>query len=262
MSATLIQDLREIYDSRSTLRALVLKELFGRYKNSALGFAWHFAIPLIMMCVYYVVFNTIRPNHIPEFWVFLSSGLFAFTFMVGNLNRGPAAITSNAGLVKKMYFPRSILVLAEVVSSFIIMLIGYGIVFAGILIIGFDIGASIVALPLVFLSMVIFVVGYVLLLSSITVYIRDLHYLINSLSMVLFFITPMYFSMDDISGVLTYIVAINPFSYYVEAYHQIIYYGVFPDTTIILVCTVVPIVMFIVGLLVFRKLRRGFAERL
>ena len=262
MSTTFIQDLKEIYDCRSAFRALVVKNLFGRYKNSVLGFAWHFVLPVIMMCVYYVVFNTIRAKAVPDFWVYMSSGLFPFTFMIGNLNRGPAAITSNSGMVKKMYFPRSILILSEVASSFIVMLIGYAIVFAGILLIGYDMGISLIMLPVVLILMVIFVIGYVLFLSAITVYVRDLQYLINSLSMVFFFITPMYFMMSDVDGILATIIALNPFAYYVQALNQIIYFGAFPDGQIMLMCVIMPLISIIVGIMVFRKLKKSFAERL
>lgn len=262
MSTTFIQDLKEIYDCRSIFRALVIKNLFGRYKNSAIGFAWHFVLPVIMMCVYYVVFNTIRARAVPDFWVYMSSGLFPFTFMIGNLNRGPAAITSNSGMVKKMYFPRSILVFSEVMSELVIMLIGYLMVFAGMFIIGYDMGISLVALPVVLLLMVVFVTGYVLFLSAVTVYLRDLQYLITSLSMVFFFITPLYFMMSDVSGILSDIIAINPFAYYVQACEQILYYGIFPEFDIMIICAIMPLVSIIVGIIVFRRLRRGFAERL
>ena len=262
MTTTFMQDLREIYGCRSTLRALVVKNLFGRYKNSVIGFAWHFVLPIVMMCIYYVVFNTIRAQAVPNFWVYMSSGLFPFTFMIGNLNRGPAAITSNSGMVKKMYFPRSILVLSEVISSFIIMLIGYAIVFAGMLIIGYEMGVSLIMLPVILLQMVIFVTGYVLFLSAVTVYSRDLQYLINSLSMVFYFITPMYFMMSDVDGILAMIIALNPFAYYVQAVDQIMYFGVFPDSHILFMCATIPLVSITVGIIVFRKLKTGFAERL
>ena len=227
-----------------------------------MGFAWHFVIPIIMMIVYYVVFNTIRPNSIPEYWVYLSSGLFPFTFMMENLNRGPGAITSNSGMVKKMYFPRIILILSEVISSFIVMIIGYTMVLIGILAIGHDIGVQIIVLPVILVLMTVFVTGYVLLLSSITVYFRDIQYLINSLSMVFYFITPMYFTMNDVSGLFVNIIAINPFAYYVQAYHQILYYNEFPDITTLSVCALLPLVSITVGLIVFHYLKRGFAERL
>ena len=262
MTATFIQDLREVYDCRSTFRALVVKNLFGRYKNSAMGFAWHFVLPIVMMCIYYVVFNTIRAKAVPDFWVYMSSGLFPFTFMIGNLNRGPAAITSNSGMVKKMYFPRSILILSEVASSFIIMLIGYAIVFTGMLIIGYNMGISLIMLPVVLILMTIFVVGYVLFLSAVTVYVRDLQYLINSLSMVFYFITPMYFMISDVDGILATIISLNPFAYYVQAVNQIMYFGVFPEMNIMFMCAIMPLISIVVGIVVFRKLKTGFAERL
>ena len=110
--------------------------------------------------------------------------------------------------------------------------------------------------------MAVFVTGYVLFLSAVTVYIRDLQYLITSLSMVFFFITPLYFMMSDVSGILSDIIAINPFAYYVQACEQILYFGVFPETNIMIVCSVLPVISITVGTIVFRRLRSGFAERL
>ena len=262
MSTTIKQDLKELYDCRSILRALVVKNLFGRYKNSIMGFAWHFIMPMVLMCVYYIVFNTIRAKAIPDFWVYMSCGIFPFIFMINNLKKGPAAITSNSGMVKKMYFPRSILVFSEVIYSFIVMLIGYLLVITAIIITGYKIELSLIVLPFILLLMLIFVTGYVLMLSSINVYIRDLQYLINSISMVFYFITPLDFSTDDVSGILSYVIAANPFAYYIRACQQIVYYGVFPSLDIVIVCAILPLVTMVMGAIIFRKLRRGFAERL
>ena len=262
MSTTIKQDLKELYDCRSIFRALVIKNLFGRYKNSAMGFAWHFIMPMVMMGVYYIVFNTIRAKAIPDFWVFMSCGLFPFNFMITNLKRGSATITSNSGMVKKMYFPRSILIFSEVASSFVVMLIGYSLVILATIVAGYEIGMSLIVLPIILILMTIFVTGYVLILSSINVYIRDLQYLINSFSMVFYFITPLYFSMDDVSGIVSNVIALNPFAYYVRACQQIVYYRVVPSVDIMVMCAILPLVSIIVGVIVFRKLRYGFAERL
>jgi len=256
------QDLKDIYDSRNILRALIVKDLFGRYRNSALGFLWHFVLPLVMMVVYYIAFSTIRATPISDFWIYLSSGLFPFVFMTSNLTRGAGSITSNAGMVKKMYFPRSILVLSEVISSFIVMLMGYCVILVIIVVSGHQLGISIVLLPIIMIAMAVFVTGYVLVLSALNVYARDVQHLLNSVSMVFYFITPMYFMMSDLSGLFQKIVMLNPFTYYVEAYHQIVYSGVMPDTFILLMCLLMPPVSIVLGVIVFCKLRHGFAERL
>lgn len=262
MFASFKTELREMYESRNVLRALIRKDLFGRYKNSAIGFAWHFIIPIVMMVVYYVVFQTVRANAIPDFWVFLASGLFPFNFMMTNLNRGPGMIVTNGPMVKKMYFPRAILIISEVLSSFIIMLIGYSIILVAIALSGYPLTWAVLFLPVILVLMLVFVLGYSLILSAITVYMRDIQYLINSLSMVFYFLTPMYFSLSDVSGIFGTIILINPFTYYVESFHQMIYHGVLPDAMLVGMCALIPVLFLVAGIIVFRRLKRGFAERL
>lgn len=215
MYATVRNSLKEYREYRGILYSMIKKNLFGRFDNPVFSFLWHFVLPIVIMGVYYLVFNTIRVNSVPDFWVYMSSGLFPFTFMMDNLNRGPDAVKSNSEIMNKMYFPKSMVVTAEIISSFIVMLIGYVIIFAGMLMIGHEIGVPVVMLPVVLILMAVFVTGYVLFLSAINVYFNDIKYLINSLSIVFYFITPLYFVMSDVSGIFEYVIWANPFAYYV-----------------------------------------------
>ena len=259
----IIPELREIWNSRNILRSLVSKNLFGRYRNSALGFAWHFVMPLVMLTVYYVVFTSIRTSSIPDFWVYLASGIFPFTFMTSNLSGGAASVTGNAGMVKKMYFPREILVLAHVISSFIVMILGYAAVLIVIAIAGYPMEPkTMLILPIILILSAAFVTGYVFLFSALNVYVRDVQYILGSITMIFFFMTPMYFPADSVSGILGRIIWFNPFTYFIEAYHDLIYYGVFPELKIMVMCVLLPTASLVIGWLVFRRLRRGFAERL
>lgn len=257
-----MNNIKEIYESRNILKAMVVKNLFGHYRSSALGFAWHFIVPAIMMFVYYIVFTQIRSNPIPEFWIFLASGLFPFNFMTSNLSGGSGCIVGNSGMVKKMYLPREIIVLAQVISTFIVMLIGYSIILVAIIISGYSITWTLSILPLIMMVMLVFVTGYVLILSSITVYVRDVQHLIGSITMIFFFMTPMYFTMDSVTGLLATLVRINPFSYFVESYHQIVYYGSVPEVKIIAMCLIIATLSLTIGIITFTKLKKGFVERL
>ncbi len=256
-------NLREVYASRNILRSLVVKDLFGRYRNSALGFLWHFINPLAMLAVYYIVFTQIRASPIPDFWVYLASGIFPFSFMTTNLSSGAGSVVQNAGMVKKMYFPREILVLAHVISSFIIMILGYIAALAIVVLSGYPLHLIPMALlPIILVSMAAFTAGYVFLFSSLTVYMRDVQYILGSLTMVFYFLTPMYFLTQDVSGMLKTMISINPFTYYVEALHSVVYFGEVPEMNVLLMCLILPIVSLAIGLAVFRRLKRGFAERL
>lgn len=256
-------NLREVYASRNILRSLVVKDLFGRYRNSALGFLWHFVHPLAMLAVYYIVFTQIRSSPIPDFWVYLASGIFPFSFMTSNLSAGAGTVVQNAGMVKKMYFPREILVLAHVISNFVIMVLGYAAALAIIVLSGYPLQPIPMALlPFILILMAAFTAGYVFLFSSLTVYSRDVQYILGSLTMVFYFLTPMYFLPSDASGMLSSVISLNPFSYYVEALHSVVYFGEIPEMKVLAMCLVLPVLSLAVGLAVFRRLKRGFAERL
>jgi len=256
-------ELKEIYEYRTILKSLVWKDLFGRYKNSYLGFVWHFFTPVLMMLVYYIGFTEIRSGSMESFWIFLASGLFPFTFLLSNLTGGATYVTSSADMLKKMYFPREIVVLSRVVSSFVVMAIGYLIVMVAVLLSGHPVNwVCILLIPVFMVVSFMFALGCALIVSSLTVYVRDLQYLLGSISMGFFFLTPMYFVAADATGILKIIVWLNPFTYYIESFHQLVYWGIVPDMTMFIGCLVLGIVVLVAGWFIFGMLKRGFVERL
>ena len=182
--------------------------------------------------------------------------------MLNNLIGGSGCIVNNSGMIKKMYFPREIIVLAQVLSAFIIMILGYIVIMVTIVISGHSFTVSALMLPVFFTLLLLFVLGYTLFFSAITVYVRDVQYFLTSISMAFFFMTPMYFTLDNVSGLLSKIVWFNPFTYYVEALHQIIYYGNLPSLNITILCAALPVVSLLIGAYTFHRLKSGFAERL
>lgn len=258
-----MKKMEQLSQYKNILVSLINNSLFGHYKNSALGFLWHFITPLMMFAVYYIVFTEIRSVPIDDFLIFLASALFPFNFMVNGIAGGAGAVTSNAGMLKKMYFPREIFVLSYVLSNFIVMLLGYAAVMVIVVLSGYPLDwvSLLLLVPLLLLTM-LFTLGYVFFFSAITVYVRDVQYALSSITMVFFFLTPMYFTADSVSGLLGSIIWYNPFTYYVEAYHSIIYFGEIPELKILLMCVILPIVSLAIGLAVFCRLKGGFAERL
>lgn len=247
---------------RSILLSLIKRRLINNYKNTTIGFGWHFAIPLVMLSVYYIIFTQVNVAPIDNFIVYIASGLFAFMFMVNGLYSGATSITDNRELLKKLPFPKELYVIANVIGSFIIMIIGYALVFILIIVTGTPITSYALLLVPIFIIMFVFVLGYSLLLSSFNVYFRDLQYFIGSIQMIFFFITPMYFLTSTISGALEIIVWANPFTYFIEMIHDVLYFGKLPDLNLIIVSLTMTILSFIIGNLVFYRLKRKFVERL
>lgn len=258
-----MQTIREIYQYRNILWALVRRNIVGKYKNSFLGFAWHFITPLCLIVLYYIVFTGIRTNPIESFWVYLGCAIFQFSFMSSNLLGGSGCILNNGGYISKMYFPREIVPLAQVTSSFIVMLFGYAVIMILTIVSGYDLNpVALLMLPAIFILNYIFVLGMVMLISSIIVYVKDIQHLLSSMSMVFFFTTPTFYLANETTGILSKLIWINPFTYYVEAYHDMVYFGVIPGPEILIACVALAIAFLAVGAVVFKRLKRGFVERL
>ena len=258
------KDLREIYDSRSILRSLVTKNLYGKYRNSFLGFAWNFITPVVLMIMYYIIFTEIRGDGgIENKWAFISSAIFLFHFLTSCRTGGTSAFTGNAGMIKKMYLPKEILVLSKAISSMIVCLIGYAVVIIVLIITAYPINfLYLLFLPLILLLAFVFGVGCIFMLSSIAVYVRDIQYALGSVGIALFIMTPMRYMASEATGILSVLIWYNPLTYYIESVHDIIYWGTVPGPMNLGMCTILAIAMLIAGYAVFRKLRHGFVKRL
>jgi ABC-type polysaccharide/polyol phosphate export permease len=253
----------EMYRFRYMFYSLVRKNLFGKYKNSTLGFLWNFLTPAISILLFYIVFENFMGRDIPNYWAYLCVGMFPFSFMNTNLIGGASNITSNGGMIKKMYFPREILPLSQVTYTFIVFLIAYAIVAILMLIIGFPMSSSgILALPLVIITMFVFSFGTILFTSAVSVYSRDFEYIITAFARILFWVTPIFYTIDSLTGILSKAIWFNPLTYYVEGLHEIIYWGMMPSNELLIACTLLSIIMLAIGVYVFEKLKDGFAERI
>jgi len=264
ITSSIGKDIREIYDSRNILRSLVAKNLYGRYKNSLLGFAWNFITPIFLMLMYYIIFTEIRTgSNIENRWIFISTAIFLFSFLTHSITSGTNVFTGNAGMIKKMYFPREILVFANAISSMIVCLIGYGSVMIMLVITQYPINWLYVPLLLpLFIISFLFGIGCIFLLSSIAVYIRDIQYALGMIGIALFIMTPMRYMASDATGILSTLIWYNPLTYYIETVHDILYFGQMPSTFYLIMCTTLSILMLVLGYMTFKKLKHGFVKRL
>ena len=117
--------IREIYNYRDMIFSLAQRELRGKYEKSVLGFLWSFLSPLFQIIIYNMVFTMVFHNDMPNYYIFLMTGLLPWTFFADSLAQATGAIIYNAEMVKKIYFPREVLVIAEVLAKLINMLLSF-----------------------------------------------------------------------------------------------------------------------------------------
>ncbi len=112
------QRLVELWSFRELFVFLVRKEVKLKYKNSVLGFLWSMLNPAVTLAVFYVLFTFFLPNHIPNFVIYMFSAILVWNLFQTGVLSATGVVVGNAGIVKKVAFPREILALASVGSAF------------------------------------------------------------------------------------------------------------------------------------------------
>ena len=250
---------RDVWDNRIILLAMIRRSTAGRYKNSYLGFAWHLLTPILMIIVFYITFTSIRPRPIPDFWIFLSSGVFPVSFLSASL-RG-RSIVANANYITKMKFPREIAVIASVITDFLPVLFAYNLIVIAILLAGQPVNwFGMAMIPVLLVLMLVFCIGCSFLVSTVTVFVKDVGFFMSAIMRLVYWVTPTFFMLSDATGLLKDIVTYNPFTYFVEVFHDILYFGVFPHTDYLIICTILTVSFFLVGSWVFFRYEKRFPE--
>ncbi|MCP3853858.1 MAG: ABC transporter permease, partial [Actinomycetia bacterium] len=170
------------------------KELRVRYKGTALGFLWSMLNPLLYLGVFYVVFQLILEAGIPQFPVFLLSGLLVWNLISNGLASATGAITGNSSLVNKVWFPREILPLASVGATLVHFFL-QGMVLVGVLVvIRYDIAWDYIWLVIpAFIVTVVLTAALSILLSAANVYLRDTQHLLELVLLAWFWLTPIVY---------------------------------------------------------------------
>lgn len=244
------------------IQSFIKKEVRGRYKGSILGFLWNFITPLMQIVVYIMVFTIVfRPN-IDNYAIYLIVGMVPWIFFSESISSGSGSIINNSELVKKIYFPRTVLPISTVMSKFVNYIISTCISFAIILVMGFNLNwQPLLLLPFAMLLILIFSIGLSLLLSAIDTYLRDIEYIVNVVLMVLIWMTPIMYVREQFNSELfNFILSINPVTYFIEFFQDIIYFGIVPDIISIITCTCFAFGALLIGLIIFYKLEPDFAE--
>jgi ABC-type polysaccharide/polyol phosphate export permease len=269
--------LREFAGTQDLAINLTLRELRGRYKKSVLGWTWSLLNPLATVAIYSLVFSyflridppTGDPSGLHSFALFLLCALVPWNLFQNGLNMGLGAIVGNGNLVKKVYFPRELLVASGTASLVVTMVIELGVLCAILLLVGNMVLPWIPLLLVLVVIEAVFVFGIALVLAVCNVYFRDVQYLIAILLQVIFYTVPIVYPISyvpvhaTVLGVeipLLRIYSLNPLVRMVGAFRDVLYDLRFPplwDTAYILLWAIGSL---IVGMWVFGKLDRRLAE--
>ena len=254
--------IRELYQYHSMILNLVKRDLRGRYKGSLLGFLWNFVLPLMQILVYIMVFTIVFRQNVEHYYVYLIVGMIPWIMFSESINSGSGSVVENSQLITKIYFPRSVIPVSIVISKFINFLISMTIVFAVLAIGGHGFSTGpLLLIPIAIACLFMFSLGLAVLLAAADVHLRDIQYLINVLLMMWIWITPIMYVPDSIdSAIFNLILDINPMTYIIELFQDVLYWKIIPSFEIIMISAIESIVMVVIGFWIYQKASADFAE--
>jgi ABC-2 type transport system permease protein len=210
-----------------------------------------------------MVFSVIMRSDIDQYYMFLFVALIPWIFFSSSLSFGSSCILDQKNLVTKIYFPREIIPVAFVTSSFVNMLYCFVVVLLTVVVSGRPINlVAWLCLPVIMAIEYVMALGVAMLSSAVTVYFRDLQHILGIFTMAWQFLTPILYPLSWVPDAMMPIFMINPMTPVIIAYRDILYYGRIPDLSTLLHALLFGVVILTLGALVFGKLKKRFAEEL
>jgi ABC-2 type transport system permease protein len=193
--------LADLAGTRELAINLTLRELRGKYKRSFLGWGWSLLNPVLSTAVYWVVFSAFlrikppvgNPSGLHLFVVFLLCGLLPWTYFSNAVDSSLEVLVSNGNLIKKVYFPRQILVAASINALLVTFLIELGVLLVLLLTVGNMVLPWIPIVLVLTAVQTVFVLGLGLLLSVLNVFFRDVKHLTKVALQVMFYSAPIVY---------------------------------------------------------------------
>jgi len=265
---------KDFTSSRELLWNLTLRELRSKYKRSVLGWAWSMLNPLATMAIYTFVFGVIMqakpppgdPSGLDLYGFYLLAALLPWNFFAAVTGSSMGTLVGNAGLVKKVWFPREVLLFASSASWLVSMAIEIGVFCVALLIVGNMVLPWLPVVLVLMLLLTLFATGLALILSAVNVYFRDTAHLWGILSQIWFFATPIVYPAtlveDRLSPALVRIYEANPMAVFASAFRAALYDLRWPTVNQFLYLTIISVVSIALGLWVFGRLSPRFAEEL
>lgn len=255
---------KELYAYRELLKTNIRKEIRGKYKASFLGVLWSFINPLLQVLIYAIVFPYLLRNTGDNYLIYLVTGIIPWTFFTNVITGSVSSIKNNAGIIKKVYFPRIILPISIGISGLINFFISCIIVLAACLICGVGISWHIIFVPVIAIVQCMFSMGLGMVLAACDAYVQDLEYATGFILQMAMYGTPIVYDISMFSNtqnILGTLIRLNPLTTIVNAYRDVFLYHQLSNVEPFIIVSLLSFVVLLLGAWIFNMLEKGFAEQ-
>lgn len=255
----MLEKFQEIKEHREFLREYVLQTLRSRYRGSLLGFFWTLLNPLLLCLVFSFVFAVINRVNIVSFMPYFLAGYIPWLFFANTTTNATTAIVGNAHYVSRVFVPKAMFPLAAVLVNLVDMLAAFAVFL--VLLVVFEptrIQPALLFLPVAAVALTVFCTGFALLCATVNVFFRDFNFLWNTLTMAWFFLTPIFYRLEQMNESVRPFFALNIVYPFIRMFQDPIALGVLPPAETILSGFLYSAIVLIVGASVFFRSEERF----
>lgn len=253
--------MKSLFQYRELIRNLVVKDLKLKYRDSTIGFLWSLVNPLLLILVYSFVFSNIIKIGIPNFPYFLLIGILPWNFFAQSVMMSTGSILENSGLIRKVAVPMAVFPVATVLfnlAQFALALL----VFVPMTVWFFQVPMAWVTLwffPILILHL-LFTVGLCFIVSTATVFYRDVRHFVEIGLMLLFWLTPIIYDVESVPESLRSVIYLNPQSLFILSYQDVLYRQTLPGYSRFAVLVFSTAASLLIGYRVHESCKARFAE--
>jgi ABC-type polysaccharide/polyol phosphate export permease len=241
---------------------LTKREIKARYKQSVLGYAWVILVPIMNLTVMTIVFSYLVkiPTGTIPYPLYLFTALVPWTFTSSAVAAATASLMGNASLITKIKIPREIFPLSSILVKMVDLGLSTIVLMIMMIIYHAPFYPTLIWVPVIFFVQFIMVNGVSLILSATNVFYRDVENVLGVFLLVWMYLTPIIYPPEMIPPQYRPIFALNPMTGIVNAYRNVILYGVNPPWPSFSYAIVISVVLFVLGLIYFKRVQRYFAD--
>jgi ABC-type polysaccharide/polyol phosphate export permease len=255
----MVAEIREILQYRDLLSLLIRNSLKTRYKRSVLGVFWTLLNPLLTMTVLSIAFSTIFRFSIPNYPVYLLTGLIFWNFFANATTAGMNAIILGGSLLKRIYLPRSIFSVAALGSELLNLTLSLLPLALLLLVFWHPVTPALLFLPVSLLIICLFTLGITLLISTLGIFFNDWVHIYQVLVMAWFYLTPIIYPEEIIPPDLAIFITWNPMTYMVGLFRDPIFLGRIPQPEALVISLATALSSFLLGWWLFTRKAKEFA---
>ncbi len=248
---------------RYLLANLIGRDLKVKYRRSALGYVWSILNPLLMMLVITTFISHLLRHGVENFPIYYLTGSVIFTFFTEATTTAMTSVYGSAALIKKVYIPKYLFPLEKVLFSFVNMLFSLIACVIMFIIMQAPVYWTVLLSPIPMIYVLIFAIGCGLILSSLSIFFRDIVHLYGVFTTALMYMTPIIYSAADLgdtglAGIAVKFIYLNPLTHYVGMFRDYAMYGVLSSPVEHLICLAWAVGALLLGLFIFKRKQEKF----